>query len=218
MTDRCILVTGSSRGIGAGLVRHYLEQEDRVAGCARGAASIDYERYLHLSTDVADEAGVRAAFRELRMRWGRLDAIINNAGIARMNPMALTPFDTARQIIETNFLGTFLCTHAATRLLRHSTAGRLGSVERLGLSDHVTVHSHQPDKVFLSGQQLRLEPMQRRCQRRTAIPHLRRPDQAKRWIGREARRVVEVFVARQAAIYGLPEQIRHAELRVQSLS
>jgi 3-oxoacyl-[acyl-carrier protein] reductase len=125
MTDRCILVTGSSRGIGAGLVHHYLEQGDRVAGCARGAAPIDHERYLHLSTDVADEAGVRAAFRELRVRWGRLDAIINNAGIGRMNPMALTPFDTARQIIETNFLGTFLCTHAATRLLRHSNAGRI---------------------------------------------------------------------------------------------
>ena len=115
----------STRGIGAGLVRHYLQQGDRVAGCARSAASIEHERYLHLLTDVADEAGVRAAFRELRERWGRLDAVINNAGIARMNPMALTPFDAARQIIETNFLGTFLCTHAATRLLRHSNTGRI---------------------------------------------------------------------------------------------
>jgi 3-oxoacyl-[acyl-carrier protein] reductase len=80
---------------------------------------------VHFGADVSDEGGVRALFRALRERWGRLDVLINNAGIARMNPMALTPYDTAQQIIGTNLLGTFLCTHAATRLLRRSTAGRI---------------------------------------------------------------------------------------------
>ncbi len=125
MTDRCILVTGSSRGIGAELVRHFLERGDRVAGCARGSAPTKHECYEHFLTDIADEAAVRDLLRDLRKRWGRLDVLINNAGIARMNPMALTPFETARRVITTNFLGTFLCTHAAIRLLRRSAAGRI---------------------------------------------------------------------------------------------
>jgi serine/threonine protein kinase len=57
------------------------------------------------------------------------------------------------------------------------------------------------------GQQLGLEPMQRRCQRRTPIPPRRRSDQTKRRIGRETLRIVEVFIARQAAVHRLPQEI-----------
>jgi 3-oxoacyl-[acyl-carrier protein] reductase len=119
------MITGASRGIGAHLVEHYLGQGDQVIGCARGPAVVAHERYMHLQVDVTDEAAVRACFFEIRQRFGRLDALINNAGIASMNPVALTPFDTARQIMATNFLGTFAFTHAALRLLRSSQAGRI---------------------------------------------------------------------------------------------
>ena len=133
MTSRCVLVTGASRGIGASLVEHYLGQGDCVAGCARGAAPVTHERYRHFTTDVGDEVGVRDLFRQLRSAWGRLDVLINNAGIARMNLMALTPFDVAQRITTTNFLGTFLCTHAALRLLRRSAAGRIVNVSTVAV-------------------------------------------------------------------------------------
>ncbi len=124
-TSRHLLITGASRGIGAHLVEHYLGQGDLVTGCARGPAVVTHERYTHLQVDVTDETAVRARFFEIRQRFGRLDVLINNAGIASMNPVALTPFDTARQIMATNFLGTFAFTHAALRLLRSSQAGRI---------------------------------------------------------------------------------------------
>ena len=99
-----------------------------------------------------------------------------------------------------------------------SSTDAVGSVPRLGLSDHVAVHGHQPDEVLLASQQLGLEPMQRRGQRRTPVPPLRRSDQAKRRIGRETGRVVEVFVAGQAAVDRLPQEIGQRELRVQSVA
>ena len=68
------------------------------------------------------------------------------------------------------------------------------------------------------GQRLCLNPMQRRCQRRTPVPELWRPDDAKCRVRRHARRVIEVFVAREPAVDRLPEEIRQAELRVQPLS
>jgi 3-oxoacyl-[acyl-carrier protein] reductase len=124
-TSRHLLITGASRGIGAHLVEHYLGRGDLVIGCARGPAAVEHKSYTHLQLDVTDEAAVRDRFFEIRQRFGRLDALINNAGIASMNPVALTPFDTARQILATNFLGTFTLTHAALRLLRSSQAARI---------------------------------------------------------------------------------------------
>jgi 3-oxoacyl-[acyl-carrier protein] reductase len=96
-----------------------------VVGCARGEAPLSDERYTHLKADVSDEPAVRALFSEVRSRLGGLDVLINNAGTASMNAVALTPFDSARQVMMTNFLGTFVFTHAALRLLKSSSAGRI---------------------------------------------------------------------------------------------
>jgi len=125
---RHILVTGATQGIGLALVQHFLRQGDIVVGCARGNSTIDHPRYTHARLDVTDEPAVRRLFKDIRSRLRCLDVLINNAGIASMNPIALTPFDTAQRIIATNFLGTFLFTHAAIRLLRGSGSGRIVNV------------------------------------------------------------------------------------------
>lgn len=122
---RRILITGASRGIGAELAKRYLGRGDVVIGCARGKASVSDDRYTHVELDVTSEPDVRALFADIRRKHGGLDILINNAGVASMNPVALTPYASARRIVETNILGTFLFTHAAVRLLRHSTAGRI---------------------------------------------------------------------------------------------
>jgi 3-oxoacyl-[acyl-carrier protein] reductase len=122
---RHVLITGASRGIGAHLVRHHLAQDDIVVGCARGGAPLEHERYVHAQVDVTDESAVRTMCGDIRRRFGRLDVLINNAGAAAMNPVALTPSESARDIMATNLLGTFLMTRAAIRLLRHSKAGRI---------------------------------------------------------------------------------------------
>jgi 3-oxoacyl-[acyl-carrier protein] reductase len=124
-SPRRVLVTGTSRGIGEQLVRHFLGLGDVVIGCARGRAPLMADRYTHVETDVTDDQAVLALFADIRTRFGGLDVLINNAGLANMNLVALTPFETARQVVATNFLGTFLFTHAALRLLRSSKAGRI---------------------------------------------------------------------------------------------
>ncbi len=94
----------------------------------------------------------------------------------------------------------------------------VGARRHLGLCEHLPVHGHQPDEILLLGQQLCLEPVQRRCQRRTTVPQLWRPDQPKCRVRRHAHRVVEVFVASEPAVDRLPQEIRQAELGVQPLS
>jgi 3-oxoacyl-[acyl-carrier protein] reductase len=133
---RHILITGASRGLGRYLASHYLEQGDLVTGCARSEASgsaITHERYRHYRVDVTDARAVHALLRSVQREVGRLDVLINNAGIANMNPLALMPIEVARRIMETNFLGTFLLSQAAIRLLRKSPAPRIVNISSVAV-------------------------------------------------------------------------------------
>jgi 3-oxoacyl-[acyl-carrier protein] reductase len=119
------LITGARKGIGAHLVEYYLAQGHSVVGCSRGAASHTSERYLHFSLDVSDEQAVKRMFAEISDAHGRLDVLINNAGTASMNLLLLTPVKKAREIIETNFIGTFLMCREAARVMRKNRFGRI---------------------------------------------------------------------------------------------
>lgn len=125
MTARRVLVTGASRGIGAALVSRFLAAGDVVFGCGRSAAETTHERYTHYAADVASEDAVREMCNDIRSRAGGLDVLVNNAGVARMNALALTPPADARQVVDTNVLGVFHCTHQGIRLLRKSSCARI---------------------------------------------------------------------------------------------
>lgn len=133
MSGRRILITGASRGIGRALVEHYLGLGDHVVGCARGESTCSHENYVHARLDVVDERAVRTLLNETRARLGGLDGVINNAGVGKMNALALTPLATARALIETNLIGTFVMTREAIRLLRASPAGRIVNVTSIAV-------------------------------------------------------------------------------------
>lgn len=122
---RVVLITGTSRGIGRGLAEHFLSRGDIVCGCSRGAGALEHANYHHWSLEVADESAVVAMVREADRRFGRIDALVNNAGIAAMNHALLTPASTGERIMATNFLGTFLfCRETAKAMMRRKT-GRI---------------------------------------------------------------------------------------------
>jgi 3-oxoacyl-[acyl-carrier protein] reductase len=128
-----LLISGSSSGIGLHLAKHYLERGWTVAGCARHAAPLAHERYVHFCVDVTDAVSVEKMFGQIRARFVALHAIVNNAGVASMNAIALTPAASARQVLETNVLGTFLLTHAGLRLLRRAKSGRIVNVTTIAV-------------------------------------------------------------------------------------
>lgn len=126
-----MMITGTRKGIGRELALHYLEAGWEVVGSSRGDASLESDRYHHFCLDISDEPPVREMFVRTRKRFGRLDALVNNAGVASMNHALLTPIETVRRIIETNITGTFLCCREAGKIMRRQGGGRivnLGSV------------------------------------------------------------------------------------------
>jgi 3-oxoacyl-[acyl-carrier protein] reductase len=129
--EHVLLITGSRKGIGRALTEHYLEKGCRVVGCSRSNPDFSHESYRHFQVDVTDEEAVKSTFFEIRKTFGRLDVLINSAGIASMNHALLTPGAIAADLLQTNVLGTFLFCREAAKLMRKHSFGRivnLGSV------------------------------------------------------------------------------------------
>lgn len=126
MTDAPVtLITGTRKGIGRYLAEHYVRQGHHVIGCSRSLADWSLEGYTHYEIDVSDEASVKRLFSELRRTHGRIDNLVNNAGVAAMNHALLTPVSTVQRVLETNVVGTFLFCREAAKLMQTRRSGRI---------------------------------------------------------------------------------------------
>ncbi len=126
MDDRPVMViTGTSKGIGRYLAEHYATDGYTVYGCSRSEITEVTPNYTHFCLDVSREPDVRKMISEVRSRSKRIDVLINNAGIASMNALLLTPTDTVQKIFNTNFIGTFLFCREAARLMQRKKYGRI---------------------------------------------------------------------------------------------
>ena len=122
---KTIVITGTRKGIGKEMADHYLGEGWQVVGCSRGEGSIEHDHYQHFALDVSDEDAVIAMARTIKASHGKVDALLNNAGIASMNHALLTPASTVNRILQTNVVGTFLFCREMSKLMRRTENGRI---------------------------------------------------------------------------------------------
>jgi len=120
-----LLITGSRKGIGRHLAEHYARTGYQVVGCSRQSVEFTLENYEHVCLDVVDEPAVLNFFRQIRQKHGRLDVLINNAGVASMNSALLTPMKQVQNLLNTNLAGTFLFCREAAKLMQARRWGRV---------------------------------------------------------------------------------------------
>ena len=122
---KTIVITGTRKGIGKEMAKHYLAEGWQVVGCSRGEGSIKHAHYQHFALDVGDEDAVIAMARTIKASHGQVDALLNNAGIASMNHALLTPASTVNRILQTNVVGTFLFCREMAKLMRRTRNSRI---------------------------------------------------------------------------------------------
>ena len=130
------VVTGGARGIGLAIARWFLARGHRVALLDIDAATLgrteaelaDPARVLALPTDVSQPAQVDAAVAAVMQRFGRIDALINNAGVAVFKPIGETSYDDWRHVLGTNLDGAFLCTQACAPAMREGGGGAVVNI------------------------------------------------------------------------------------------
>lgn len=120
-----IVITGASRGIGESLVKRYLEQGNIVIGCSRTESSLSEKNYFHYQVDLGSESQIKAFALNVKKKFGFIDVLINNAGIASMNHFMLTPLETAKKVMDINYFGPFSVIRAFVNLLKKSESPRI---------------------------------------------------------------------------------------------
>jgi NAD(P)-dependent dehydrogenase (short-subunit alcohol dehydrogenase family) len=151
--ERVALVTGAGTGIGRGVAlalaragysvalagrRREMLEETAAQASPIGAAT------LVIPTDVSDGNAVEAMFSRITETFGRLDLLFNNAGIAaRSVPIEELTLDEWRAVVDVNLTGTFLCTQAAVRLMKHQQP-RGGRIINNG---SISAHAPRPNSA-----------------------------------------------------------------------
>jgi len=144
-----VLVTGAARGIGLATARRFLADGWNVAlldiegellhAAAAGLGDADCTLALHC--DVSDASAVTRAMDEVSRRYGRLDALVNNAGIATFAPILETANEDWSRILAVNLTGPFLCTKAAAPLMREHGGGAIVNITSISAVRASTLRS-----------------------------------------------------------------------------
>ena len=149
LVGRVALVTGGSKGLGesmaialaqagARVVINSRTQSDcdRVASRIRGSTGMES---VGISADITQESAVDELFGKVVERFGRLDVVINSAGINIRHPIEEFPFEDYKKVIDINMTGTWLCCRAAGRIMKPAGRGSVINVSStlgaVGLED-----------------------------------------------------------------------------------
>jgi NAD(P)-dependent dehydrogenase (short-subunit alcohol dehydrogenase family) len=141
LKNRVVVVTGGNSGIGEALslalgregatVAILARDKARSADVVARIAAAGPGRATSRIADMRDPDSCRAAIESVVAEFGRLDALVNNAGIAKMSPIEEFPLELWREVIDVNLTGAFVCTQAAVRVMRKSGRGRIVNVTSL---------------------------------------------------------------------------------------
>ena len=161
LSGKVSLVTGASRGIGRAIAKALAAEGAKVVLGARDTAKLAEAvaeiragggEAESLPLDVADRASVQAAFEALLGTHGRLDHLVNNAGVTRDNLILRMKDEEWQQVLATNLTGAFLCTQAALRPMLKQRSGRIVNITSVvGLAGNAGQANYAASKAGLVG-------------------------------------------------------------------
>ena len=135
--NQVVLITGASSGIGQCLAIDFAKRGAVVIGCGRSQERftqtlIDVRRASPSSTmircDVGDRQNVQLMVTRVLADFGKIDILINNAGVGMRKSFAETDLDTVEEILRTNYLGTVYCTHAVLPSMLAQGSGHIVNI------------------------------------------------------------------------------------------
>ena len=132
---RVAVVTGGARGIGRAIAVKFLETGYRVAlldidaaTLARTTKELANKDVLAVECDVAHPEQVTASFNRVAAHFGRIDALVNNAGVAVFKPLLDTTFEEWSRVLDVNLSGPFLCTQACAPVMLKTGGGAIVNI------------------------------------------------------------------------------------------
>jgi 3-oxoacyl-[acyl-carrier protein] reductase len=134
--NKTVLVTGSSRGVGLGLARHFIDNNATVIGISRGEnTNLVHERYHHYSVDLSDPQEITDRFRkDIGRDFKAIDIVINNAAVMTSQYAMIMPLKNVLDMVNVNLVGVFLVSREAAKLMRDKKPGRIINIGSMASS------------------------------------------------------------------------------------
>lgn len=127
-TKPTAIVTGASSGIGLATAEAFLKAGYRVFGTSRNAQDNANPDITMIRCDVTDDASVAAAIAAIVAQTGRIDVLVNNAGVGMAGPAEDTSIDQARQLFDVNVFGMMRVIQAVLPVMRAAGRGRVVNI------------------------------------------------------------------------------------------
>lgn len=134
-SNKVVVVTGASQGIGAGLVKGFRDRGYQVVATSRSVKPSSDPDILTVAGDIADPQTAERVIREAVARFGRIDTLVNNAGIFVAKPFTDYSKEDYAQVVATNMSGFFYITQLAIAEMEKHRSGHVVSVTT-SLVDH----------------------------------------------------------------------------------
>ncbi|MBN2799014.1 MAG: SDR family oxidoreductase [Deltaproteobacteria bacterium] len=159
MSELVVMVSGGSKGLGLALVRHLLGQGHKIATFARSPGeALDAlvrevgDRLYVGQVDIEDDAAVQTFVRDTVRHFGHLDALVNNAGLARDGVLAMMPMDSVDTLLDVNLRGSILLARACLRPMLVARSGRIINISSIvGTRGYKGLAAYSATKAAMDG-------------------------------------------------------------------
>ena len=141
LKDKVAIITGGGRGIGKALAFGFANRGATIVAAARTESEVIEvaekvkllgKESLGIVCDVSKEEEVKNLVGTTIKNFGKIDVLINNAGIGSMRPVYATPLESFEKVLKVNLTGTFLCTKHVWQAMKNSGGGSIVNVSSLG--------------------------------------------------------------------------------------
>jgi len=159
--DKVIVITGATAGLGRALVKAFANYPCHIAGLGRRSAALDSlgqeiadkpAKYLPITCDVSNKENSRAAFDKIFETFGKVDVLINNAGITNISLFGSdSHVDIAKEVMDTNYFGMVNCTASAINSIKTNRGAIINISSVAGYSPLVGRTAYSASKHAMHG-------------------------------------------------------------------
>ena len=141
LAEKVIVITGSSRGIGSKLVKAFSEESSKIVinyNNSEDAAENLYNEItqsnkncIKVKADVTNQDDIKALYNETILKFGKVNVLINNAGICDDNLIQMMPEEQWRKVIDVNLTGAYLCCRTFSKIMIRQNFGKIINIASL---------------------------------------------------------------------------------------
>lgn len=138
MENRIWLITGISSGLGKALAKSVIESGDFVIGTFRNQSQVEtfnkknVEKGFAIQLDISNETEIEKTIEFVKSKFGRIDVLVNNAGIGFVGAIEETSIEEVRTVFEANFFGTLMLTKTVLPIMRKAKKGNIVQISSHG--------------------------------------------------------------------------------------